>query len=49
MRFISEALGTRDRSQFVSGNDRIDRFFRERVTQDIKRDYAKCYTNRHQD
>jgi ribosomal protein S18 acetylase RimI-like enzyme len=42
-RFFSEALGQRDRAAFVSGNDRIDRYFREVVSQDIKRSYAACY------
>lgn len=42
-RFISEALTGRDRSGFVSGNDRIDTYFRTIVSQDIKRRYASCY------
>jgi GNAT superfamily N-acetyltransferase len=42
-RFFSEALGQRDRAGFSSGNDRIDRYFREIVSQDIKRSYAACF------
>lgn len=43
MRFFSEVLGKQDRSAFTSGNERIDRYFRETVSQDIKRRYAACY------
>ena len=42
-RFVSEALGKHDRSNFSSGNERIDRYFRQTVSQDIKRNYAACY------
>ena len=42
-RFYSEALGKRDRSSFTSGNDKIDRYFRTAVSQDVKRRYAACY------
>ena len=42
-RFVSEALGAQDRSAFASGHERIDRYFRETVSQDIKRSYAACY------
>jgi len=42
-RFYSELLGQHDRSAFTSGNDRIDAYFRQGVTQDIKRRYAACY------
>lgn len=42
-RFASEALGKHDRSTFNSGSERIDRYFRETVSQDIKRNYAACY------
>ncbi len=42
-RFVSEALGVHDRSAFASGNARIDRYFQETVTQDVKRRYAACY------
>lgn len=42
-RFVSEVLGKHDRSAFASGNDRIDRYFRETVSQDVKRSYAACY------
>ncbi|HEY6354957.1 MAG TPA: GNAT family N-acetyltransferase [Burkholderiaceae bacterium] len=41
--FHSEALGKHDRSAFASGNDRIDVYFRQTVSQDVKRDYAACY------
>lgn len=42
-RFYSEALGKHDRAGFVSGNDRIDTYFRQTVSQDVKRGYAACY------
>jgi len=41
--FLSEALGRHDRSAFASGNERIDTYFREIVSQDVKRGYAACY------
>ena len=42
-RFFSEALGKHDRAAFTSGNDRIDSYFRQTVSQDLKRGYAACY------
>jgi len=42
MRFYSETLGKHDRTTFSSGNERIDRYFKETVSQDIKRRYAVC-------
>ncbi len=42
-RFYSEQLGTHDRKSFASGNDRIDSYFRDTVSQDIRRNYAACY------
>ena len=42
-RFISEALSKHDRSGFVSGNEKIDLYFRNTVSQDVKRRYAACY------
>lgn len=41
--FYSEALGKHDRAAFTSGNDRIDAYFRQTVSQDVKRGYAACY------
>ena len=41
--FFSEALGQHDRSAFTSGNQRIDGYFRQTVSQDVKRGYAACY------
>lgn len=41
--FVSEVLAKHERAGFVSGNDRIDRYFRETVSQDVKRSYAACY------
>lgn len=41
--FRIEALSSHDRSAFCCGNDRIDRYFRETVTQDVKRGFAKCF------
>jgi ribosomal protein S18 acetylase RimI-like enzyme len=37
-----EELSSHDRSAFCCGNDHIDKYFRETVTQDIKRRYATC-------
>lgn len=43
-RFAIEALGKgHQRRAFSSGNERIDRYSREAVTQDIKRRYATCF------
>jgi hypothetical protein len=42
-RFVSEALAKHLRTAFTSGHDRIDRYFRETVSQDVKRGYAACY------
>lgn len=42
-RFYSEALGKHDRTAFASGNDKIDTYFRNVVSQDVKRNYARCY------
>jgi ribosomal protein S18 acetylase RimI-like enzyme len=41
--FFSEALAKHDRSAFTSGNERIDVYFRQTVSQDVKRGYAACY------
>ena len=41
--FFSQALGQHDRSAFTSGNLRIDGYFRQTVSQDVKRGYAACY------
>ena len=32
-----------DRSRFASGVDALDRYFRERVTQDVRRHVAICF------
>jgi GNAT superfamily N-acetyltransferase len=32
-----------DRSQFLSGSDALDRYFRERASQDIRRRIATCF------
>ena len=46
-RFVSEALAKHEREAFLSGNDRVDlyfrEYFRETVSQDVKRKYAACY------
>lgn len=42
-RFVSEALAKHERGDFCSGHDRIDRYFRETVSQDVKRCYAACF------
>lgn len=41
--FFSEALAKHDRTAFTSGNERIDDYFRQTVSQDVKRGYAACY------
>jgi ribosomal protein S18 acetylase RimI-like enzyme len=38
-----EMLAAQDRSSFSCGNERIDKYFRDAVGQDIKRDYVKCF------
>ena len=43
-RFVIEPLSKHhDRSGFSCGNDRIDSYFRQTVSQDIKRNYATCF------
>lgn len=43
-RFAIERLAkTHKRSDFTCGNDRIDSYFREMVSQDVKRKYATCF------
>ena len=41
--YLSEALGQHDRAAFTSGNERIDSYFRQTVSQDVKRGYAACF------
>lgn len=41
--FYSERLAAHDRAAFASGNARIDRYFRDTVSQDVKRGYAACF------
>jgi hypothetical protein len=41
--FFSEVLARHDRSAFASSNERIDAYFRQTVSQDVKRGYAACY------
>lgn len=46
-RFIIEPLEKgHDRTGFSCGNDRIDAYFRESVSQDVKRQYATCFIAR---
>lgn len=46
-RFAIEVLAkSHQRKTFSCGNDRIDRYFHETVTQDIKRRYATCFVAR---
>lgn len=46
-RFAIEALTkSHQRKAFACGSERIDRYFRETVTQDIKRRYATCFVAR---
>lgn len=47
VRFVIEPLANaHQRSGFTCGNDRIDRYFRETVSQDMKRKYATCFVAR---
>ena len=41
--FFSEAVAQHDRSAFSSGNERIDGYFRQTISQDVKRGYAACF------
>jgi len=42
--FVTEPLDRRhDRTSFRSGSEALDRYFRERVTQDIRRRVAGCF------
>lgn len=44
VRFVIEPLAkAHKRADFTSGNDRIDSYFRETVSQDVKRKYATCF------
>jgi ribosomal protein S18 acetylase RimI-like enzyme len=46
-RFAIEPLTTKHkRSDFSCGNDRIDAYFREVASQDVKRRYATCFVAR---
>ena len=46
-RFAIEPLSkAHQRKAFACGNERIDRYFHETVTQDIKRRYASCFVAR---
>ncbi|WP_295401663.1 GNAT family N-acetyltransferase [uncultured Thiocystis sp.] len=38
-----ERLGTQDRTTFCSGSDELDRYFRDHVTQDIRRRLSNCF------
>ena len=43
-RFVIEPLAkAHKRSDFACGSDRIDSYFRETVSQDVKRKYATCF------
>ncbi len=46
-RFAIEPLSkAHNRADFTCGNDRIDGYFRETVSQDVKRNYATCFVAR---
>ena len=46
-RFAIEPLAkAHSRANFICGNDRIDIYFRETVSQDVKRKYATCFVAR---
>jgi len=40
-----EPLAAHDRNGFASGSEALDRYFREMVTQDIRRRIAKCFVD----
>jgi GNAT superfamily N-acetyltransferase len=45
--FVIEPLSkVHDRSGFASGNARVDAYFRQTVSQDVKRRYAACFVAR---
>ncbi len=47
VRFAIEPLANaHKRADFTYGNDRIDAYFRETVSQDVKRKYATCFVAR---
>lgn len=47
IRFAIEPLAkTHKRSSFTCGNDRTDNYFRETVSQDVRRKYATCFIAR---
>jgi GNAT superfamily N-acetyltransferase len=42
--FVIEALASKhDRDSFACGNERLDRYFRQQATQDIRRRIATCF------
>jgi GNAT superfamily N-acetyltransferase len=43
MSYRIEALGKHDRKLFCSGSEPLDRYFRERATQDARRRVASCF------
>ena len=42
-RFRLSALSNEDRASFCCGNETLDRYFRQQVTQDIKRRISRCF------
>lgn len=47
LRFVVEPLAkAHSRSAFTCGNERIDSYFRDTVSQDVKRRYAACFVAR---
>jgi hypothetical protein len=45
-RFFSEELSNKhkqERKNFQSGDETVDNYFRTRVSQDVKNNYAKCF------
>ena len=41
--FIIEPLGSHERSSFYCGAEALDRYLRERASQDVKRMLANCF------
>ena len=42
-RYVIERLGAQDRSAFSCGSEALDRYLRERASQDVKRLMATCF------
>jgi predicted N-acetyltransferase YhbS len=41
--YVIERLAAHDRTAFISGSESLDRYFRQQVTQDVRRRIANCF------